>query len=113
MPRPPTPTYVALYAPSGRISWRIAKRHAAKIRAEHFARFAMPHPAGRGPFLDRFGDRFWSSWLGKVIRMRKVIELAKIFMYLEIATSVLIESGIVLGNGGNRFLTDYSAGHVF
>ena len=22
---------------------------------EHFARFAMPHPAGRGPFLDRFG----------------------------------------------------------
>ena len=26
---------------------------------EHFARFAMPHPGGRGPFLDSFLDRFW------------------------------------------------------
>ena len=39
--------------------------------------------------------------------MRKLIELAKFFMYLEIEASICVESGIVLGNGENRFLTDF------
>ena len=38
--------------------------------------------------------------------MRKLIELAKFYMYLEVETSICVESGIVLGNGENRFLTD-------
>ena len=54
-----------------------------------------------------------ASGLGNVIRVRKLIEIAKFFMYLERIAPCHVESGIVLGNRGNRFSTDFPPAMFF